>query len=1012
MLLVTAALVLQLELVRHSLTGTHYRYRQFIDDQPVAGGEVNVTIRPDGTTEERRDVCAAPLRRRARARGETIVNVNGVAHYARRVEVNRIARYIDVETGDEIRVEPRFAGAKPARVFVANPVKTLNDPSLQDQNDAAAAVPEAAYTTVDLDDVNASGPLGGPYCQITDLQPPAIAPVDSSGPLLFDRSQTAFEDVNAYFHVDRSQRYLQSLGYTAIRGIAQYPVPVDTHAANGADTSFFIPSLEIGKGSLIFGDGGTDDAEDPDLVVHEYAHAIHEWIAPGAFLGPFASEGRAISEGFADYWGFSASYGVALQSGRDPFCFADWDARCWLDSASEQCGYPPGADCLRRLDSAKTVADFDHNENNGTQYLNGEIWSSALREIFVALTQRYGLTAGKRIADTIVIESLFGAPPDPGFAGIARKMIAADRYLSSGANADVICAAMTHRGILTDCVALPRGELTVFESSARGIAIPDNDANGITVSTLVADPRLVEKLFVQADIAHPVRGDLELALIAPDGTIVNLRNQSNDRTADIHATFGRDSVPVDSLDVFKGRSARGEWRLRVRDVRPRDAGTLLSWSLIIQFAGDAPMAMRPVSSPRQFIPVVGRVPGANATFFRSDVRLLNRSGRDGTATLIFTPDGADGRTSFAAVQVSVPANAVVTLNDIVGETFGTAGIGQLEIDGDVVVATRTYARRADGGSMGEFIPPQQGRLSGVLIRLYDTNAFRSNIGFAETAGNAGTIHVTLTDPVRGAVLSENDYSIMPYGHMQVPVKAGTSMIAVFQSTTEVASYASVIDNATGDATYVAPGFDAPRLGLAPAISAVGALGTQWTTDLWISVFSGDASGAEQLTYTDAATLRSTTTFIPWQRQTQLSEVVRFTFNALGTKGIISTFPSSPSTTRSVVIGNDGYRQSVSFLTPSPSNQDLPYIESSVAFRTNVGLMSDVATVVRVTLLDAAGHLLSSSIHTIAPLQLDQFTMQQPVTDGHVRLDVLSGALAAYASVVDNITGDAGFVPAQ
>ncbi|HEX7420310.1 MAG TPA: proprotein convertase P-domain-containing protein [Thermoanaerobaculia bacterium] len=1006
MLFVTAALVLQLELVRHSLAGTHYRYRQYIDDRPVVGGEVNVTVRPDGSVEEARDVAVED--RRPRLSGQAglpvlhIVNVHGVAHSAHRVETNGIARYIDDETGEVIRIEPRFAGAKAARVFDANPVKTLNDPSLQDQDNSATAVPDAAYSIVDLEDLNPSGPLGGPYCQITDLQPPSIAPVDSSSSLIFDRSQTAFEDVNAYFQVDRSQRYLQSLGYNGNRGIAQYPLPVDTHAANGADTSFFIPSVEIGKGSLIFGDGGTDDAEDPDLVVHEYAHAVHEWIAPGTFLGPFASEGRAISEGFADYWGFSASYGVALHSGRDPFCFADWDARCWQDSSSEQCGYPVGADCLRRLDSAKTIADFDHNENNGTQYLNGEIWSSALREIFVALTQRYGVVAGRRAADTIVVESLFGAPPDPGFAGIARKMIAADHYLNNGANADVICAAMTHRGILTDCGALPRGELTVFQSGDRGIAIPDNDQTGITVSTFVSDSRAIEKLFVQVDIAHPVRGDLEISLVAPDGTVVNLQNQSNDRTADVHATFGRDSVPVDSLDVFKGRSAQGEWQLRVRDVRPRDAGILLSWSLAIQFAGDTPLATRPLSATRQFIPVVGRIPGANATFFRSDVRLLNRSSRDGIATLIFTADGADGRTDFAAVNVNVPANSVVTLDDVVGDTFGTAGLGQLEIDGDVVVASRTYTRRSDGGSMGEFIGPVAGRRSGLLLRLSSTTGFRSNIGFAETSGNGGTINLTLLDAVSGAQLQQNTYSIAAFGHLQIPANTFPDMIATFDSTTDVAAYASVVDNNTGDATYVVAASDEFQGGLAPAISRPGAFGTSWVTDVWVS-------GAGSLTYVDAST-HQTASFpiVGPLPELHFADVLSSPFHATGSYGVLV----SAATHQTAVIGNDGYRQSVSYIAPSAAAQDLPYIENSAAFRTNIGLMSDVATVVRVTLFDAAGNALDSSVHTLAPLQLDQFAIQRAVTDGHIHFDVLSGQLAAYASVVDNITGDASFVPAQ
>lgn len=1003
MLFITAALVLQLELVRHSLAGTHYRYRQTIDGRPVVGGEVNVTVRPDGSTEETRDVaeevCPPAGRRQPDASSSFLVNVHGVARYARRVETGRIARYIDDETGQVLRVEPRFAGAKGARVFDANPVKKLNDPSLQDWNNSASAVPDTAYTTVDLDDVNATGPLAGPYCRIIDLQPPAIAPADASGSLLFDRSQSGFEDVNAYFHVDRSQRYLQSLGYTGSRGVAQYPVPVDTHGANGADTSFFIPSLTIGQGTLIFGDGGTDDAEDPDLIVHEYAHALHEWISPGTFLGPFASEGRAVSEGFADYWGFSASYEQALQSGRDPFCFADWDARCWEDSSSEQCAYPVGADCLRRLDSPKTIADFDHNENNGTQYLNGEIWSSALREIFVALTQRYGVSAGRRVADSIAVESLFGAPPDPSFAGIARRMIAADRYLNRGANADVICAAMTHRGILSDCVVVPRGELTIFQSGERALPIPDNDPNGITSTAFVSDSRSIDKLYVQINVTHPVRGDLQISLIGPDGTTVLLKDQSSDRAAGIHSTYGRDSLPAQTLEVFHGKPALGQWRLQVSDVRPRDAGTLLSWSLIIQFAGDVPAASRPSGAPRQFIPVAGRVPGANGTFFMTDLRLLNRTPRDVTATVIFTPDGDDGRTGFAAVQVSVPSQSVVALPDIVATTFSTGGLGQIEIDGDVVAVSRTYTRRDGGGTLGESIPPSLGSRAGTWIRLYDTSDFRTNIGFAETDGNAGSIHITLIDAVTGNPITSSTYPIKPYGHLQVPVNGSSAMMARFESTTGVAGYASVVDNTTGDATYVAAEPDDAKTGIAPAISAAGALGTEWTTDVWVTE-------SATLTYVDAVTRQSSTITSPDLPETHFPDIVRLTFHGL--RGVIS----AAGTHFSETVANDGYRQSVSFLTPSSAVQDLPWVESSREFRTNVGLMSDVESTVRVTLLDAAGRELSSSIHAIRPLELDQFTVLQPVVDGSVHIEPLTGRIAAYASVVDNLTGDASFVPAR
>ena len=76
---------LRLELTRESLIGTHYRYRQFIAGSPVVGGELNVTVRADGTRSEQRalarsmETLVVPS-----ARDLVFVNDDGVARLARR----------------------------------------------------------------------------------------------------------------------------------------------------------------------------------------------------------------------------------------------------------------------------------------------------------------------------------------------------------------------------------------------------------------------------------------------------------------------------------------------------------------------------------------------------------------------------------------------------------------------------------------------------------------------------------------------------------------------------------------------------------------------------------------------------------------------------------------------------------------------------------------------------------------------------------------------------------------
>ena len=74
---------------------------------------------------------------------------------------------------------------------------------------------------------------------------------------------------------------------------SQYP-----HGFQGKDNSHYSPT-----GNWIsFGTGGVDDAEDPDVIWHEYGHAIQYSFAAGWGDGECA----ALGEGYADYW--AASY--------------------------------------------------------------------------------------------------------------------------------------------------------------------------------------------------------------------------------------------------------------------------------------------------------------------------------------------------------------------------------------------------------------------------------------------------------------------------------------------------------------------------------------------------------------------------------------------------------------------------------------------------------------------------------------------------------------------------------
>jgi hypothetical protein len=151
--------------------------------------------------------------------------------------------------------------------------------------------------------------LRGPWCYIDEFEAPTSAPVSSADPngFTYTRSQQGFEDVNVYFHIDQSQRYIQALGFNNIQ---HGPIHIDTHGLNGDDNSHYIP----GTNRIAYGEGGVDDAEDADVVLHEYGHAIQSSSVPG-WGGSFAE--RSMGEGFGDYW--APAIGEHLRHRRELF---------------------------------------------------------------------------------------------------------------------------------------------------------------------------------------------------------------------------------------------------------------------------------------------------------------------------------------------------------------------------------------------------------------------------------------------------------------------------------------------------------------------------------------------------------------------------------------------------------------------------------------------------------------------------------------------------------------------
>ncbi len=114
-------------------------------------------------------------------------------------------------------------------------------------------------------------------------------------------------------------------------------------------------------------------------------------------------------------------------------------------------------------------------------------------------------------------------------------------------------------------------------------SIPDGVEGGISsvINVPVEDSGFMLEVTVDIDITHPDRGELQVLLTGPDGTVVTLHDHSGAGLADLAGNWPAD-LTVDgpgSLDNWLDLSNKGDWALTVIDSIPGNAGTLNSWGL-------------------------------------------------------------------------------------------------------------------------------------------------------------------------------------------------------------------------------------------------------------------------------------------------------------------------------------------------------------------------------------------------------------------------------------------------
>ena len=350
---------------------------------------------------------------------------------------------------------------------------------------------------------------------------------------------------------------------------------------------------------------------------------------------------------------------------------------------------------------------------------------------------------------------------------------------------------------------LPVAGRTVFvDANANGVY----DANGISLTnaTVLPIPDTNTKVYsditvaglanpltdvnVTVNITHPFDADLDVFLVAPDGTRVelftdvggagaNFTNTVLDQQAT--ATIATGTAPftgryrpegnLDVLNGFSGAQVNGTWRLEIADDASADVGQLNSWTLELL-----------TGTPEQAATsnALGNV-SIDLPAGAADVRLAAASG------FLFT-NPADGKHAVAAAG-----------SPLYQRNFGTRGDQPLVTGTPQVNAGSAQRSRVTGTDvtfLGTLTAGEQAALSYTLVRLKLADG--TTDGTTTIASNGAGPQVTVTYAAAGA----NTKATLTFTGSGAGVQAGSLSEGVWQLTVRTGStvlYTGPSTTATG-----------------------------------------------------------------------------------------------------------------------------------------------------------------------------------------------------------------------
>ncbi|MFY8020755.1 MAG: T9SS type A sorting domain-containing protein [Bacteroidia bacterium] len=417
---------------KNSAVGKHQLYQHFYNGIPVYGSDIKLNINKYGSliyiSSNLENGSASNISFKSGQNNLVWIKNNGeysIAYLNKvKSETGVLFEEIRNEKGDllfnrQLDLLAKSDTSVSSKLFKPDPLtsaqKNYGDDNGLWVNKNGADYPEIAAqranVVVPIRFANDSFFAENKHAIILDLESPTNTPFTSQvANFDFSRNQSFFREFMVLYHISEVQAYLKSIG---LDSLANYQIKVDPTAFQGQDQSRF--AFDNDDPSLYFGTGGVPDAEDADVIVHEYTHAINYSIAPNSTNG---LERLAFEEANCDFMATQYSKAISDYNWRKVF---NWDGHnVYWDGRNTDTNkkYP-----------TNVSSDF---------YSTSEIWSSMLNDL--------SLDLGREVTTKLLLGSTYFYTNNMSMQDAADLLVMTDSLLYSRAHYFPIKNRLQERG--------------------------------------------------------------------------------------------------------------------------------------------------------------------------------------------------------------------------------------------------------------------------------------------------------------------------------------------------------------------------------------------------------------------------------------------------------------------------------------------------------------------------------------------------------------------------------------